>query len=146
VRWLAALAALTLLAGCGKHKITKADVIAQGNSICQTAQRDVRALAPPSANSLKALAPYLVKASKIVNGQAAKVKDLPEPNEDVAVLRQFKTAAAQDAQRYTAMSQAATAGDRAAYAKASASLQTSQTVALANRYGLTGCAGTSTAG
>ena len=141
---LAVVAGVTLaLTACGKDGVTKADVIAQGNAICQDAQAKVRTLKPPDGTSLRALAPYLAKASRIVDDQAAKLRRLPRAGDDAAALARFKAASSRDAKRYRGLSDAANAHDRGAYERAATALRTSTSSRLADRYGLTGCSGAS---
>lgn len=135
------VAAAGALAGCGGHTITKDDVIAQGNQICETAASSVRALSPPTGQSLGQLARYYRQVTPIVDAEVKKLRALPRPAQDRALLAQYLDAVGRSASQYATLAAAARTGDRAALVSAAAVLRSNPAASLANRYGITRCGG-----
>jgi hypothetical protein len=129
------------LAACGGHTTTKADVIARGNQICETAASSVRALTPPSGQSLSGLASYYKQVTPIVGAEVNQLQALPRPSQDRALLNRYLEAIARSATDYESLAAAARNGDRAALATASAALRSNPAAGLATSYGITRCGG-----
>ena len=134
------------LAGCGGHAVTKQDVIARANAICETAFRASQAVPTPSAAALsgedpKALSAYLAQLLPIATSQVKQLQALPRPAQDRALFDSYVAALRGSAQAFDALLAAARSGDRSAIAAGEAQLNPSQAPALAERYGLTQCAG-----
>lgn len=127
------------LAACGSHTITKKDVIARGNQICQTAARSVRSVAPPRGESLPGLAQYYTRVTPIVQTEVKQLRALPRPAQDRALLNRYLEAVSSSATAYQALAAAAQAGDRGALESASAALRSNPAARLAVRYGITEC-------
>lgn len=137
VSLLAGMAAV--LAACGSHTITKSDVIARGNQICETAASSVRSVTPPSGESLSQLAQYYQRVTPIVQTEAQQLRALPRPSQDRALLNRYLAAIASSATEYRALAAAAQDGDRGALASASAALRSNPAAGLAVRYGIAQC-------
>jgi hypothetical protein len=135
------IAAAVSLAGCGGHTITKDDVIAQGDQICETAASSVRALSPPAGQSLGELARYYRQVTPIVEAEVTKLRALPRPARDRALLLEYLSAVGRSAGEYEALVHATRTGDRAALVAAAAALRGNPAPSLANRYGMTRCGG-----
>ena len=138
---VASVLAAVALAGCGGHTITKADVIARGNQICETAASSVRALAPLSGQSLSELARYYKQVTPIVQAEVNQLRALPRPSQDRSLLNRYLQAIASSATDYEALAAAARNGDRATLAIAGATLRSNLGASLATRYGITRCGG-----
>ena len=137
---LAALLAVAL-AACGDHTVTKQDVIAQGNQICETAAGSVRSVSAPSGQQPSQLARYYEQVTRIVLREVSQLRALPRPSQDRALLNRYLDAIAGSASEYNALATAARAGDRAALASTSAALRSNPAASLATRYGITQCGG-----
>jgi hypothetical protein len=127
------------LAACGSNAVTKKDVIARGNQICETAASSVRAVPPPGGQSLAELARYYKQVTPIVQTEVKQLRALPRPAQDRALLTRYLDAIASSAIEYNALAAAAQAGDRGALASASAALRSNPAASLATRYGITEC-------
>ncbi len=133
------LGAALALAACGSHTITKMDVIARGNQICETAASSVRSVTPPSGGSLSGLAQYYKRVTPIVQTEVKQLRALPRPPQDRALLNRYLDAISSSATEYKALAAAAQDGDRAALASASAALRSNPAASLAVRYGIAQC-------
>jgi hypothetical protein len=129
------------LAACGGHTITKADVIARGNQICETAASSVRALPPPGGQSLSDLARYYKQVTPIVRAEVNQLRALPRPAQDRTLLNRYLDAIASSASDYETLAAAARDGDRAELATAAAALRSNPAAGLATSYGITRCGG-----
>jgi hypothetical protein len=147
---LAALGAAALLAGCGgSHGPTKQQVVARANAICFASLQSIRAVPGPTAADpsfsnrkfLTAFGRYADRVTPIIDGEVAKLRDLPRPAQDVHTLNGFITAMSKERADYHALATAATRGDTAAFSDAVASLRASPAARLAHAYGLTQCTG-----
>jgi hypothetical protein len=129
------------VSACGGHAITKKDVIARGDQICQAAASSARAVPPPTGQSMPELARYYRQVTPIVQAEVKQLRALPRPSQDLALLNQYLDAIASSAGEYTALVRAAQNGDRAALASAGAALRSNAAAGLATRYGITECGG-----
>jgi hypothetical protein len=129
------------VSACGGHTVTKKDVIARGNQICQTAASSVRAVPPPTGQSLPELAQYYKQVTPVVQAEVKQLRELPRPSQDRALLNQYLDAIGSSASEYDALVSAAQNGDRAAVDSASAALRSNPAASLATRYGITECGG-----
>jgi hypothetical protein len=139
----AALAAALALVACGSSAPTKQDLIARANAICSSALRDVRSAPAPAGaqSSLPALSGYLQRVLPIVQKEVSDLRGLPRPAEDRALLDRYITAVTSSGSQYRALAAAAARGDRDGVDQALAALQANPDQALAQRYGLSQCAG-----
>ncbi|MGB0093362.1 MAG: hypothetical protein WBP81_12640 [Solirubrobacteraceae bacterium] len=137
------LASVVVLAACGSHTVTKKDVIAQGNQICETAASSVRSVPPPNGTSLTALAHYYRRVTPIVQTEVRQLRGLPRPAQDRALLNRYLEAIASSATEFQALAAAAQDGDRGKLASASAQLRSNPAASLATSYGITECGGSS---
>jgi hypothetical protein len=126
-----------LLAGCGSA-VSKQDVIARGDAICDNALRAVRTVPPPAGST--GAAAYFGRIAPIVVTEATQLRKLPRPPADRALLDSYIASAARVAGDYLALAAAARSGNRDALATAGAALRESDAPALAGRYGLRDCA------
>jgi hypothetical protein len=142
---IALLSVLTLaLVGCGSTPETRQGFVARADAICEATLRDVRNVSPPAASgsvSLPALARYLGAVTPRVESELKQLRSLPRPPMDRGAIARYLAALDGVASNYKALGAAATAGDRQAVSQALAALQASPAAALAGRYGLTACAG-----
>jgi hypothetical protein len=129
------------LFGCGGHVVTKKDVIARADQICESAASSVRAIAPPAGGSMSALAGYYGEVTPIIEREVRALRALPHPSQDRRVLKSYLDAIASSAGEYAALVRAAQAGDVGAFAAASAALRSNPAAGLAARYGMTECGG-----
>lgn len=136
----AAVLGAMALAGCGEKPVSKRDVIAQANAICTRTLRDVRSVPPPTGAALPALSTYLRRVVPIVDREVSRMRALPRPDEDRAVLDRYVAAVARSGQDYRALADAATAGDRATVTQKLNALTASPAPGLARRYGMAQCA------
>jgi hypothetical protein len=145
---VAAVAATIVITACGGHTANKQDVIARGNAICASAQRDLLATPPPAAGetSLLGLGEYLSAIMPILRREVSNLQALPRPPEDRALLDQYVSAVASLGATYRALAAAARRGDQDAVNVALAKLAANPASSLAARYGLNQCAGTSGTG
>jgi hypothetical protein len=139
VALLAGVAAV--LSACGSHTVTKKDVIARGDQICETAASSVRSVPPPAGQSMPELARYYKQVTPIVQSEVKQLRALPRPPEDRALLNRYLDAIGSSAGEYAMLAAAAREGDRAAFASAEAALRADPASSLAARYGITGCGG-----
>ncbi len=116
-------------------------MIARGNAICSTAASAVRATPSPSGSSSGALATYLKRVVPIIDREAGSLGALPRPARGRDRLDAFAAAEAKLAADYGQLAAAVRAGDQTAVSRALASLQGNDAPALAARYGLTQCTG-----
>jgi hypothetical protein len=130
-----------VLGGCGSGSATKKDVIAQANAICAAAQRDARAVAPPTGTSVSSVASYLARLAPVVENEAAQIRKLPRPKQDRALLSRWIGSVVLVAGDYRALATAARIGDRQAMETADAALRANPATELAARYGLRDCTG-----
>jgi hypothetical protein len=133
------LAASLTLCACGGQALTKKDVIARGNQICETAARAVRSITPPTSQTLAALAQYYKRVTPIVAAEVRQLQALPRPSQDRGLLNRYLAAIASSAAEYEALAAAAQHGDRGALAIAGAALRANPAAGLASRYGIVGC-------
>jgi hypothetical protein len=133
------LAASLALCACGGTAITKKDVIARGNQICETAASAVRSVSPPNSESLAALAQYYKRVAPIVATEVKQLQALPRPSPDRALLNRYLAAITSSASEYEALAAAARNGDSGALASAGAALRANPAAGLAARYGIAGC-------
>jgi len=133
------LAAALALSACGGTAITKKDVIARGNQICETAASAVRSINPPNGESVAALAQYYKRVTPIVATEVRQLRALPRPSQDRGLLNRYLAAIASSAAEYEALAAAAQHGDRGALASAGAALRSNPAAGLASRYGIAGC-------
>lgn len=129
---------------CGSSTESKQDYVARANAICENAVRAERAVSAASAGggvTLAALGHYLGVVTPIVDSEVKQLRALPQPPADRKVLAQYLAALQAAAAGYRRLGSAARSGDRSAVTSATASLQASPSAALAARYGLTTCAG-----
>jgi hypothetical protein len=129
------------VSACGGHAVTKNDVIARGNQICQTAATSARAVPPPTGQSISELARYYKQVTPIVQAEVKQLQALPRPSQDLSLLNRYLDAIASSAGEYGALVTAAQNGDRAALASASAALRSNPAASLATAYGITECGG-----
>ena len=142
----ALLTLAALLAGCGSSN-TNRDFVARADAICASAVRETRSIAAPSfshaaAQQLTALADYLASVLPIVQSEAAQLRALRRPTEDVrarATLARYLAALAQAAGDYGALAAAARRGDAQGVASAEAALRASPVASLAASAGLRSC-------
>src|SRR5262249_26032464 len=132
--------AAAALAGCGGKTATKKDVIAQANGICTRTLRDVRSVPPPAGADMASLSAYLKRVVPIVDSEVTRMKALPRPDEDRALLAQSGGGAAKSGQDSRALAAAAGQGDQAAVAAKLNVLAASPAPGLARRYGMAQCA------
>ena len=125
------------LGGCG-NTVTKQDVIKRADAICASTLREVRALTSPALN-----APYLDHLAALIGAEAAQLEKLPRPARDRALLDQYLAAVARVAAGYRALAAVSKQGDNGRVAAALAALRVNPAPALATRYGMSVCAGTS---
>lgn len=142
-RGLALAAALTgaaaTLAGCGgSSSVTKHDAVAQANAICSTSVSQVRALKQPAGDPA-----YYNQVAKIVTAEAKKLKVIPRPAHDRAVLDLFVSSINDAAGLYRQLASAARTGDQAAVSQLTAKLAANPASTYATSYGVRECAGTS---
>ena len=137
---LAAVCSLVLSA-CGGHAATPANVIARGNAICSTAASAVRAAPSPAGSSTAALAHYLTRVAPVIDTEVAALRALPRPARGRSRLDAFIAAEAKLAADYRQLAAAARRGDQGAVSRALGALQSSDAPALATRYGLSQCTG-----
>jgi hypothetical protein len=129
------------LSACGGHTATKQDVIAQGNAICASELRDIRAVpAPGSVNSLADLSTYLGQVAPILGKEVKSLEALPRASRDRPLLERFIAAVVRDGVQYRALASAAAAGNRAGVESALNDLRLSPEATLASAYGLSQCA------
>jgi hypothetical protein len=140
-RVLSALGVTVAVSACGGHTITKNDVIARGNQICQTAASSVRAVSPPGGGAASDLTRYYAQITPVVEAEVKQLRALPRPSQDRALLDQYLAAIAGSAAEYQALVTAARSGDRASLQSASAALRANPAASLATRYGITECGG-----
>jgi hypothetical protein len=136
-----------LITGCGGHTTTRRDVIARANAICFTAQQAVRSIAPPGAGvtDAKALATYFDKVTPIVAKEARQLSALPRPKQRQGILNHYVDAVGASVADYRAGARAATADDGGGVTQALAKLQSNGATRYARAYGLTQCAGSTSA-
>jgi hypothetical protein len=136
----AVLLSVVAVSGCGDTAATKHDVIARADAICTRTLRDVRSVAPPAGSALPELAAYLRQVVPIVDREVSRMRALPRPAEDRALLDRYVAAVATSGRDYRALARAAGQGRRAAVAQTLNSLAASPAPALARRYGIAQCA------
>jgi hypothetical protein len=129
------------LAACGGHTVTKQDVIARGNQICETAASSVRSVSAPSGQQPSQLARYYEQVARIVQSEVKQLRALPRPSQDRSLLNRYLDAIGSSAGEYGALATAARESDRAALASASAELRSNSAARLATSYGITQCGG-----
>ncbi len=139
LRLVALLAASLALCACGGQAITKRDVIARGNQICERAASAVRSITPPNGESPAALAQYYKRVTPIVATEVRQLQALPRPSQDRGLLNRYLAALAGSAAEYEALAAAAQHGDLGALASAGAALRANPAAGLASRYGIAGC-------
>lgn len=137
----AGLLAAVALTACGSSPVTKQDVIARANQICETAASSARSVTPPAPGALPDLARYYQRVTPIVTVEVKQLRTLPRPAQDRALLDRYLAAIASSADEYRALANAAQSGDRGALASASAQLRSNPAAGLAMRYGIAGCGG-----
>jgi hypothetical protein len=128
-----------VLAGCGGQAVTKQEVVARADAICQAALGDARTLKQGGT----ADAAYLGQLAMVVESEARKLRALPRPAADRAVLNLFVTNVARAAGQYRRLAAAAGDGDQAAVSRLTAQLAANPEATYATSYGLRECAGTS---
>jgi hypothetical protein len=135
----ATVTAAAVVAGCGAQAVTKHEVMARADAICSTALGDARALKQGGA----ADAVYLGQLATVVETEARKLRALPRPAADRAVLDLFITNVARAAGQYRQLAAAARAGDQATVRRLTAELAANPEATYASSYGLRECAGRS---
>jgi hypothetical protein len=131
-----------MLAGCGGHSTTRADVIARANAICFTSQQAMRSIPPPSAGT-ETLTGYLRKITPIAAKEAKQLRALPRPTPRQAELNRFIAANSSSVADYRAATRAAAAGNDGGVQQAFAQLRASPAPGYAREYGLKQCSGQS---
>jgi hypothetical protein len=126
--------------GCGAAAATKQDVIARGDAICESATRAVLAVTPTFLPGGRPTPRYYAQTAPIVEAELQSLLELPQPSQDGAVLRQFRSAVSALAPVYRAILAAADRGDMAAIAALDAHAGRIDSAGPALRYGMRGCA------
>ena len=135
-RW-AALICLTVIglgvAGCGSHAVTRAQVIARGDAICDTTLRAVRVNETGSVQ-VSAIVPLIAR-------EVSQLTALPRPAEDRALLTSYLSAMHMELTQWRALAAAQAAGRGSAVTQAQSELSRNGAPQLAARYGMRDCAG-----
>jgi hypothetical protein len=140
---LAACVVAATATACGSSSATKKDVIAQGNAICSSALSAVRTVVPPAkgATSGSALSGYFGRLEPIVSKEVSQLRKLPRPDTDKAVLNRYIDAVTKAGSVYKQLAAAAARNDIPAVARDLSTLRASPAQSLAQRYGMSECAG-----
>jgi hypothetical protein len=142
--------AALLISGCGST-VTKHDVIKRANAICANTLRDVRALVPPTPSGNRGGrfsvgvpdTRYLNALAGLIQTEAGQLSKLPRPARDRALLSQYIAAVDRVAAGYRRLATASKQGSNGRVAAILSALRANPAPALATRYGMTVCAGSS---
>ena len=121
-----------LLAGCGSHPVTRAQVITRADAICTDTLRGVRARETGSGR-VSVLVP-------LITHEVRELEALPRAAEDRALLMSYLGAMRTELSQWRALAEAQAGGSRAAVGAALARLSANRAPALAARYGMRDCA------
>jgi hypothetical protein len=121
------------VAGCGSHAVTKAQVITRADAICTDTLRAVRASETGS--------PGVSGVVPLISREVSRLKALPRPAEDRALLASYLGAMSTELRQWRALASAQAGGSSARTSAALAALSHNQAPQLAARYGMPDCAG-----